>query len=170
MLDKIINKLLDILLENKFVQVLSENKKLNVVFEKLRNRAYLLHIIKYLIFGILTFIVSILSFWLLLNSRIFDENICNFISIVLAILFAYVVNRKFVFESKEKNILKEFSKFVLGRIVSMIFEVVAFYILVTCLSLNEMLVKIMVSFIVIILNYFFSKLLVFRDTKEEKNL
>ena len=91
-----------------------------------------------------------------------DENICNFFSIVIGIVSAYALNRQYVFESKEKNILKEFSKFVMARVASSVFDMVTFFIFATWLSLNEMAVKIVISVVVVILNYFLSKLLVFK--------
>ena len=73
-----------------------------------------------------------------------------------------------VFESKEKNILKEFSKFLMARVASSVFDMASFFVFATCLKFNEMIVKIIISIVVVILNYFLSKLLVFHQ-KEKKN-
>lgn len=162
MLDKIIDKFLNILLDSKTLRELADNTIFKKVIEVLEDRKYMHHIIKYLFFGVLTTIVSLTSFWAFMQIKILDENICNLFSIILAIIFAYIVNRKFVFESVEKNIIKEFTKFVGARIISMIFELVAFYVLVTRLSFDEMFIKIVLTIIVIVLNYIFSKLLVFK--------
>lgn len=162
MLDKIIDKFIDALIDSLAATKLDNNKifeKVKVVFE---DKEHMRHIIKYLFFGVLTVIVSLTSFWCFMQMDIWNENICNFLSIILAIIFAYVVNRIYVFESKERNILKEFAKFIGARIISMIFEIVAFYLLVTRLSFNEMFIKIILTIIVVILNYVLSKLLVFK--------
>jgi len=122
----------------------------------------MVHIIKYLLFGVLTTIFSLGTFFVLIKTTNLNENICNFLSIVVGILSAYALNREYVFESKEKNILKEFSKFVMARIFSSAFDMITFFIFATCLSLNEMIVKIVISVVVIILNYILSKLIVFK--------
>lgn len=160
MLDKIIDKFLDLFIDSDVVQSLKKSDSLKPFIQKIEDKKFMIHIIKYLIFGVLTTIISLGSFWILLKTSL-NENICNFLSIVIGILSAYVLNRNYVFESKETNILKEFSKFVMARIASSLFDMITFFIFATCLSLNEMVVKIVISFVVIILNYILSKLLVF---------
>ena len=71
-----------------------------------------------------------------------------------------------MFNSKEKNILKEFSKFVVARIISMLFDMLCFYIFATLLKFDEMIVKVIIQVAVVILNYILSKIMVF--TKKEK--
>lgn len=161
MLDKIIEKILDFFIDNEIMNVLEKVPALKGVTEKLQDKKLMIHIFKYLLFGILTTIISLGTFWILINATKLNENICNFLSIVVGILSAYVLNREYVFESKEENIFKEFSKFVIARVASSLFDMIAFFIFATCLSLNEMAVKICISFVVIILNYILSKLLVF---------
>ena len=129
----------------------------------IHDKEYRNHIIKYVVFGVLTTLVSWGSFYLLRRFAPFiNENIANIISIVLAVIFAYIVNRIFVFKSKEKNIIKEFLAFCSARIVTMIFEAVAFYIFASLIGINEMIVKVAVSIVVVILNYIFSRLFVFK--------
>lgn len=160
MLDKIIDKFLDFFIDSDVVQFLKKSDSLKPFIQKIEDKKFMIHIIKYLIFGVLTTIISLGSFWILLKTSL-NENICNFLSIVIGIFSAYVLNRNYVFESKETNILKEFSKFVMARIASSLFDMITFFIFATCLSLNEMAVKIVISIVVIILNYILSKLLVF---------
>lgn len=71
-----------------------------------------------------------------------------------------------MFNSKEKNILKEFSKFVVARIISMLFDMIVFFIFVTLVHLNEMAVKLVIQVAVVILNYILSKLMVFKEQKK----
>jgi len=160
MLDKIIDKFLDFFIDSDVVQSLKKTESLKPFIQKVEDRKFMIHIAKYLIFGVLTTIISLGSFWLLLKTNL-NENICNFLSIVIGIISAYILNRNYVFESKETNIAKEFSKFVMARVTSSLFDIVTFFIFATCLSLNEMAVKIVISFVVIILNYILSKALVF---------
>ncbi len=124
-------------------------------------------IIYYLIVGVLTTIVSIVSY----NAfRTFIKNylICTILSWVVAVAFAYITNRKYVFQSKEKNIVKEVSKFTISRLLSLGFEIIIMWILVDALKVNDRVAKVMVQFVIIVLNYVFSKLLVF--TNNDKNL
>ena len=128
---------------------------------------YRKHIITYLVFGIITTLVSWGSFWIMRKYiPMLNENIENIISIILAVIVAYVTNRKYVFSSTEKNIVKEFVAFCSGRAVTMIFETITFWLFATILGINEMLVKVGVSIIVVILNYIISKIFVFKNRKE----
>ena len=165
MLDKCLNKFVDFFVESEEIQSLKKVSSLKGIVEKMEDKKFMIHILKYLIFGVLTTIISLGSFWILIKMSNLNENICNFLSIVIGILSAYVLNREYVFESKEENILKEFSKFVMARIASSIFDMVTFFIFATCLSLNEMVVKVIISIVVVILNYFLSKILVFKKGK-----
>lgn len=160
-MDKAIEKLLDLLIDSEIVKSLENNKLFSKFVEILKDKKFMIHITKYIIFGILTTIISIGSLWLLVSFTTLNENLCNFISIILGILSAYILNREYVFESKETNIFKEFSKFVMSRIISSVFDMVTFFVFATCLSLNEMIVKIVISVVVVILNYVLSKLMVF---------
>lgn len=136
--------------------------------QKIRNdEKYRKHIITYLVFGIITTLVSWGSFWIMRKYiPMLNENIANIISIILAVIVAYVTNRKYVFSSTEKNIVKEFVAFCSGRAVTMIFETITFWLFATILGINEMLVKVGVSIIVVILNYIISKIFVFKNRKE----
>ncbi len=131
-------------------------------------------IINYLIVGALTTLVSILSKWLLLFTILsakdaFQLQIAIIISWILAVSFAYVTNRKYVFKSKSKDIFKEVVSFFSARIVTLLIEMVIMWFFVTFLKLNSNLWTIfwtiVVQFIVIILNYLFSKLFVFKNKK-----
>lgn len=165
MLDKIIGKIIDFFIDTELIQTLEKVPGVQGFTKKIQDKAFMVHILKYLFFGILTTIFSLGSFWILIKLTTINENICNFISIVVGILTAYILNREYVFESKEKNILKEFSRFVMARVASSLFDIIAFFVFATLLSLNEMLVKIVISIVVIILNYILSKLLVFKNSK-----
>lgn len=165
-IDKIIDKILNIFLDNEIIDSLEKNPACSGFIKKIKDRKFMIHIIKYLFFGVLTTIISLGSFWLLIETTELNENICNFLSIVIGILAAYALNREYVFESKERDIIKEFSKFVMARVASFLFDMISFFIFATLLSLNEMAVKVIISVVVVILNYFLSKILVFN--KKEK--
>ncbi len=130
-------------------------------------------IFNYLIIGVLTTLVSLVSYFIL--SRILDISnniyfiIANTISWILSVTFAYFTNKKFVFESKTKGktALKEAFKFVTSRLATFIIDLVIMFILVKLIKINNDYAKIIVQIIVLVLNYIFSKLLVF--TNKERN-
>ena len=88
----------------------------------------------------------------------------------LAILFAYVVNSKYVFQDKcetLKDHVQPFCKFVSARLVTMVIEVGGVWLLVSVMGLNDMIGKFLTQFIVLILNYVFSKFFVFTTGKSK---
>ena len=118
--------------------------------EKLNNllsdKTKLRHYILYVVFGVFTTLVNFLTFFLLDKFiPILNENISNMIAILIAILFSYFTNREYVFKSQETNKIKEFSKFFVGRMSSTIFDIVAFWILTSFTTLNELLIKALIS-------------------------
>ena len=128
-------------------------------------------IINYLIFGILTTIISLLSYYILVLTILNPNNpielqIANVASWIISVTFAYITNRKYVFNSQEKNIIKEISKFYYARIASLLIDMALMYVLVSKLNFNDKIIKIIVQIIVIIMNYVLSKLVVFNNSKK----
>lgn len=134
-------------------------------------------IINYLIFGVLTTVVSLATKYLLLFTILDASNaiqlqIAVVTSWVTACLFAYITNRKWVFESKSKEILKEMAKFFASRLATLGMEMLIMFVFVTALGLNSdmwVVVWTLVSQVVIIIgNYILSKLVVFKNKKEKE--
>ena len=125
-------------------------------------------IINYLIFGILTTVVSLLTYYLLVFT-IIDPNkslelqIANIISWITCVTFAYITNRKYVFNSKDKNIKNEIIKFYTSRLSTLFIDMLIMFIFVTILHFNDKIIKIIVQIVIIVLNYILSKLLVFKN-------
>lgn len=121
-------------------------------------------VVRYVFFGGCTTMVNLVSFFLLRRLFHIELNVANVISIVLAILFAYVVNSKYVFQDKCENLkdhLRPFCKFISARLVTMVIEVGGVWLLVQVLHMNDMFGKFVTQFIVLALNYVFSKFFVF---------
>lgn len=118
-------------------------------------------LINYVIVGVLTTIVSIGSYYLF---RFITKNyiVLSIVSWVLSVTFAYFTNRAFVFESKEKNIVMEISKFVGSRLFTLGLEVVLMILFVSIMKVNDMAAKIILQFVILVTNYLLSKLFVFR--------
>ena len=119
-------------------------------------------IINYLIFGVLTTLVSILSYAFLTRIIKFDYIISNILSWILSVTFAFYTNQKYVFKANNSNNVIAIFKFYLSRLTSLGIELIVMYILITLFHLNDMISKIIVQFIVIVLNYVLSKLFVFK--------
>ena len=131
-------------------------------------------IISYLIVGVLSTVVS-MSVYYGLVLTILDPNdaimlqVANVISWVASVTFAYFTNRKFVFKSKEKNMAKEAAKFYGSRVVTLLMDMAVMFILVTLLNMKDKWAKILVQVIVIVANYFLSKLFVFNARKKRRH-
>ena len=124
-------------------------------------------IINYLIVGMLTTIISLIAYYICVYTFLNPENaiqlqIANIISWIVGVSFAYVTNRKYVFQSKEKNIIKECSSFVGARIITLLLDMLIMFVFVTLLSMNDKIFKIISQIIVIIANYIISKFFVFK--------
>ena len=124
----------------------------------------------YLFFGGCTTLVNIITFNLLRYFHV-DFNASNVIGWILSVLFAYVTNKIFVFESKvksKKGVLKEAGSFFGFRIVSLVMDLVFMNVTVMLLNWNEFWMKILSNVFVVIANYVFSKVFIFRGEKHEK--
>ena len=123
------------------------------------------HIIRYVFFGGCTTLVNLVSFYLLRKAGV-ELNTANFISIVVAILFAYVVNSRFVFQDHPKDLkghLAAFLRFIGARVLTMIIEIGGVWLLVGQLGMQDMVGKTATQVLVLILNYVFSRFFVFRS-------
>lgn len=123
-------------------------------------------VVLYLIFGVLTTLVSLLTYYgltitLLDPNDAFKLQLANIIAWVISVLFAFFTNKIFVFESKNSTI-KELPKFFGLRIITLLLDMLIMYIGVTRLLFNDKIVKLFSETFVIISNYIFSKLIVFK--------
>ena len=127
-------------------------------------------IIVYLIVGVLNTIVSWAAWYLcaftILDAQIVWQNaVLSAIQWVVGVVFGYVMNRKYVFKSKNPRIMKEFLEFSGGRVSTWILDTVMMILLVNILQVNEYVSKIIVAVLVMIGNYLISKFLVFKKDK-----
>ena len=126
-------------------------------------------IINYLIVGVLTTVVSIVTYFLFSLVLDIENNIlfilANILSWICAVIFAYITNKKFVFNtttSNKKEEIKVFSMFVSSRITTLLIELAFMFITVKVILINDKIAKVIAQFIVIVLNYILSKLFVFK--------
>ena len=136
--------------------------------KQLIKKLYASSVVRYVFFGGCTTLVNLISFYVLRKLKV-GLNIANVISIILAILFAYVVNSRFVFQDKCETLadhIRPFCKFISARLMTMVIEVGGVWLLVAKLGMNDMVGKFATQFIVLILNYVFSKFFVFTTGKK----
>ena len=122
-------------------------------------------IVTYLFFGVLTTLVNFVVYYPLYNWCHISATISNCIAWIVSVAFAFLTNKPFVFKSHDwsrKTVVPELLKFVGCRIGSGLAETVIIFLTVDVLVLNGNIMKILVSVLVVILNYIGSKLLVFR--------
>lgn len=123
-------------------------------------------VIDYLFFGVLTTVVNIGVFYVFDTLLDTPYLFANAISIIAAILFAFVTNKKYVFKStstSNKEAFREFYLFVGFRLVSGLFDMLSMFILVDFLTIDTNISKIITQFIVVVVNYAFSKLFIFKQ-------
>ena len=131
-------------------------------------------VVNYLIFGVATTLVNWLTYSILVKGLAINEAVGNAIAVVIAVLFAFITNKIWVFESKQKDIgslAKEAFSFFGSRAVTGVIEIIGVPTL-QAIGLNQSLfgvkgmwAKIAISVVIIILNYVFSKFIVFKKTK-----
>lgn len=134
-------------------------KKLTALFR----RHY--DVLSYLFFGGLTTLVNYLVYLPCYNYLRFSASVSNVIAWAAAVAFAFLTNKPFVFKSHDwsaKVVLPELVKFVGCRVGSGVLETAILFVTVDCLRWNGNIIKLIVSVLVVIVNYFGSKLLVFR--------
>ena len=137
-------------------------EKLNKLIKKLMTR----EVILYIVFGVLTTIINLVSTYIFNEWCHIDGAIASAMGIIISILFAYFSNRKLVFNSKAEGFqenLKEFGKFMLGRAGTMVLEEGGVILFNTILQWPLMPVKIVLTVIVIISNFFISKFFAFKN-------
>ena len=122
-------------------------------------------ILVYLVFGVLTTVVNYLIYLPCYNLLGLSSSVSNVMAWAVAVAFAYVTNKPFVFHSHDwsgETVIPELSKFICTRLGSGGLETLILLVTVDWLGMNGNLWKIVTSVLVVIINYLGSKLLVFR--------
>lgn len=139
-------------------------KKIKELLKKILTK----EVILYIVFGVLTTLVNLVSFYVMNSLLHWDENTANFIAILLAVIFAYITNKDLVFHANAKNLkekIQQFCKFMLGRAFTMVLEFVGGLLLFN-LPIPNVIIKAGLTVIVIILNFFISKFFAFKSKKD----
>lgn len=139
--------------------------KLMTLFRKYRE------IITYVFFGGCTTLVNWACYWVLAHPLGMDETLATFIAQVLSVLFAYVTNRRWVFQSRVTGfgpVMREMGSFFLSRVSTILLDMALMEIFAKRLGFNDLAVKLVSNILIIVLNYVLSKLLVFRGKREKE--
>ena len=124
--------------------------------------------INYLIFGFLAFVLNYILYFIFADTIVMHYMAATVLSWVLTVVFAYWTNRTFVFKSQNKgaqSLGKEFIAFIGARVATEVMELAMMYIMVDIAGLNEYISKFVCQVIVILANYFLSKLWIFKEKK-----
>ena len=120
-------------------------------------------VIMYLIFGVLTTLVNIITYYISTKIFLIDYQISNIIAWIISVTFAFITNKLYVFESKTNDkILKEIISFYSLRMFSLGIDIFTMYIMVSILSIDDLIAKVVANVIVIVINYITSKLITFK--------
>ena len=135
-------------------------------------KCYNNRVLRYIFYGGLTTLVNLAVYYLLRLVFKVPMTPANVTSIICAILFAYFVNSRFVFETKAVGFSEhfiEFVKFCGARVSTLVIETWGVWFMASVLKINDLVGKVIIQFIVLALNYVFSRFLVFtRGRGQEK--
>lgn len=123
-------------------------------------------VISYLFFGVLTTVVNFVVYFACTDGLHINYLAATAVSWVAAVLFAYVTNRKWVFESKVSGfmpILREMAVFVGCRVFSGVMDMGIMFISVDMIGISDRIAKFITQVAVVVLNYIFSKIIIFRN-------
>ncbi|MBO0460972.1 GtrA family protein [Enterococcus sp. DIV1298c] len=122
----------------------------------------------YLFFGGLATVVNFVSYAIVQQLFHLSMPVSNTISWICSVLFAFVTNKIWVFQSKSPSYTHffiEFAKFVFYRIVSYGLDMGAMILMIKGLDMNDYVAKIITQVLVVLANYIFSKLFIFNKTE-----
>ena len=120
---------------------------------------------RYLIFGALSTVVNIIVFAICSDLFSLNTTVSNIIAWIVAVVFAYITNKIWVFESHTtilKELIWEITTFFGARVFTLIIETVFLIIFIDKLNFNKILMKVISNILVIILNFVFSKIIIFK--------
>jgi putative flippase GtrA len=123
--------------------------------------------ILYILFGVFTTVVNIVVFAICADMMHLDTYISNFAAWVLAVTFAYITNKLWVFESKTtdaKELFREIVSFTGARVLTLGIDMVLMFVGVDILHINKLIVKVLANVVVIVSNYVLSKLFIFKKS------
>lgn len=147
-------------------QILKHLKTFLFRFDFMTEQLYA--IFMYLLMGGITTFINIFTFWLFESVFGLHYNFANIIAWIFSVLFAYVSNKLYVFESTNHSLpalLKEILSFFGFRVLSLGIDLFTMWLCISILRINPLVSKIIANLFVLILNYIFSKFFIFNHKK-----
>lgn len=133
--------------------------KLKKIYSKYKD------VLAYLVFGVFTTLINIITYWLMAYKLHQIVMVSTIVAWVVAVFFAYITNRKWVFHSEcddIKGIVKEISAFFSCRLATGIVDWLCMFVFVDIIKINDIAIKTLANIVVIVLNYIASKLIIFK--------
>lgn len=153
---------------NIIIKLFKKNKYTNILVDLYYKFK---EIFDYLFFGVTITIVNFISYYIPANLMGVDKILSNAIAFVISVIFAYFVNKVYVFETpwgKIKEIIKELFSFVISRVgTGLLCDILIFAIMINILNINDVISKIFTQILVVILNYIIGKFFVFKDKNKK---
>lgn len=140
-------------------------EKIKKIWKYLTSREMIL----YIVFGVLTTVLNLVIYFLMTEGMAQNESFSYFIAWVVAVAFAFVTNKKFVFSSKTKRakaVLYELATFVGGRLLTFAIGEILITVFVSMLAQSNVLWKILTNIIEIVVNWLVSKMITFRKKSD----
>lgn len=122
----------------------------------------------YLFFGGCTTLINIISFVIFRQFKL-SVDVSNIIAWLIAVIFAFITNKLFVFDSKNtdrKTVMKETISFLIARVISLGIDTGLLHLMIDFMKIHEVIAKVISNIVVIIVNYIFSKLFIFKKEKK----
>ena len=122
----------------------------------------------YLFFGGCTTLINIISFIIFRQFKL-GVDVSNIIAWLIAVIFAFITNKLFVFDSKNtdrKTVMKETISFLIARVISLGIDTGLLHLMIDFMKIHEVIAKVISNIVVIIVNYIFSKLFIFKKEKK----
>ena len=122
-------------------------------------------ILMYLFFGICTTVINIVTYWMFYISLDFPNILSTIFSWIISVLFAYITNKLWVFESRsfgKKVLVREIATFFGARFISGIIDLAIMFLFVDMLLFPAMIIKFISNIFVVIFNYVASKVVIFK--------
>uniref|UniRef100_UPI00403F36CE GtrA family protein n=1 Tax=Candidatus Enterococcus willemsii TaxID=1857215 RepID=UPI00403F36CE len=144
-------------------------KKVKHVLEE----RHLWEVFTYLFFGGLTTLVNIAVHFLCLDLFRWHYIVATIVSWTVSVLFAFVTNKIWVFQSKSTSIMawwSEFARFIFYRLLSLAMDVGCMYLLIEVFAMSNLFAKIFTQILVVLANYIFSKFLIFQKNDHKTEL
>lgn len=122
----------------------------------------------YLFFGGCTTLINILTFFICRQLKI-GISVSNIIAWTVAVIFAFITNKLFVFDSKnmsKKVVMRETIGFFIARVISLGIDMGIIHLMINVMKIHELISKVVSNIVVIIVNYIFSKVFIFKKEKK----